>query len=110
MRSANPSPSRYRWTGVIRQWLTAGTRRQARPAGHRLGGANDVHAGSRVALEGGIRLVGVVDDSGNDDRRRAVLEQVGALGEPISRALVRQQVIDRPREAVALGLARHDDR
>src|SRR2546425_1457941 len=101
-------PTCYRCAAAIRQILAAGparlqpfrfpalralgggTRRQTRPAGYRVGGANDVHSGGRVALEGGVRLIRVVDNAGHDDRRRAVLEQVRALGEPVPYLLVLQ--------------------
>ena len=49
------------------------TLRQARPTFDRVHRTNDVHARDRVALEGGIRLIRVVDDAWHDDRRRAVL-------------------------------------
>ena len=63
-----------------------------------------MHSGGRVALEGGIGLVGVVDYFGDDDRRGAVLEQVGALSEPDADLLFFQEIVDGPRQAVALRL------
>ena len=59
----------------------------------------------------GVGLVGVVDRAGNDDGRGAVLEQVDLLREPsLLHGRVREQVLDRPGDAVALGLARDHDR
>jgi hypothetical protein len=49
------------------------TLRQVRPSFDGVHRTNDVHARGRVALEGGIRLIRVVDDARHDDRRRAVL-------------------------------------
>jgi hypothetical protein len=46
---------------------------QARPTFDRVHRTNDMHARGRVALEGGIRIIGVVDDAWHDHRRRAVL-------------------------------------
>src|SRR5215510_14891347 len=108
-QNSQPILSRYRQGGPIRQQLTLGASREARPALERLRRADNVHTGVSIPLERGVRLVRVVDDAWNDDGGGAVLEQVGALGEPLSRTLVREQVVDRPRQAVALSLAGHDD-
>src|SRR5215208_3414645 len=85
------------------------TLRQARPTLDRVHRTNDVHARGRVALEGGIRLIRVVDDTRYDHRGGAVLEEVGALGKPLPCDLVLQEVIDGPSHAVALRLPGHDD-
>ena len=75
-----------------------------------VGRADDVHSGRGEALERRVRLVRVVDRARDDHRRRAVLEQVDALGELPCLAVAREQVVDRPGDAVALRLARDDDR
>ena len=109
IRASARGPSRIR---VEQAFLLPPLRRSScsGPARSRSGrSTDDVHAGGRVALEGGIRLFRVVDDAGHDDRRRAVLEQVGALGEPPRSVVVLEEVVDRPRHAVALRLAGHDD-
>src|SRR5215216_6819097 len=85
------------------------TLRQARPTFDRIHRTNDVHARSLVALECAIRLICVVNDAWHDDRRRAVLQEVGALGKPLPGSLLLQKIIDGPGHAVALRLPGHDD-
>src|ERR671932_738362 len=61
---------------LVMKWIHARsgpTLCQALPTFDRVHRTNDVHARGRVALEGGIRLIRVVDDAWHDDRRRAVL-------------------------------------
>src|SRR5215212_1092328 len=96
---------------LVVQCFHAGSRptlRQARPTFDRVHRTNDVHARSRVALECAIRLIRVVDDAWYNDRRRAVLQQVGALGKSLPGSLLLQEVIDGPGHAVALRLPGHD--
>ena len=70
-----------------------------------------MRAGLGEAGEVGVGLVGVVDRAGDDDRRGAVLEQVDLLLEPaLLHVRVGEQVLDRPGDAVALGLAGDHDR
>src|SRR5215216_5731475 len=83
------------------------TLRQARPTFDRIHRTNDVHARSLVALECAIRLIRVVNDAWYNDRRRAVLQQVGALGKPLPGSLLLQKIIDGPGHAVALRLPGH---
>ena len=52
---------------------------QSRPVLDRVGRAHDVHARPGEALEGGVRLFGVVDHARHHDGRGAVLEQVDLL-------------------------------
>jgi hypothetical protein len=69
--------------------------------------------GSRLgeAREGGVRVVRVVDTAGDDDGRRAVLEQIDLLLEPpFLDSGVGEEVVDRPGDAVALRLAGDHDR
>ena len=89
--------------------LSAISLADARPLCERVGRADDVHAGRGEALERCVRLVRVVDGSRDDHRRRAVLQQVDALCELPRFAVAREQVVDRPGDAVALRLARDDD-
>src|SRR6266511_1827116 len=80
------------------------------PALERLGRLDNVHTGGREALEGRVRLVRVVDNARDDDGRRAILEQIDPLGETLHlRIGFLEQVVDRPGDAVALGLPRDDD-
>src|SRR5919107_6190572 len=85
------------------------TLRQARPTFDRVHRTNDVHARSLVALECAIRPIRVVDDAWHNNRRRAILQEVGALGKPLPCSLLLQEVIDGPGHAVALRLPGHDD-
>src|SRR5829696_8304553 len=82
--------------------------RSSRPTFDRVHRTNDVHARSRVVLECAIRLICVVDDAWHNNRRRAVLQEVGPLGKAFPGSLLLQEVVDGPGYAVALRLPSYD--
>lgn len=69
-----------------------------------------MHSGGGKATVGGFRLIGEIDDTGDNDGGSAVIEEIDFLGElRVDRFDLGEQVGDRPGNAVAFRLARDYD-
>src|SRR5678815_5621419 len=83
---------------------------QSRPARDGIRGANDMHAGLSETAKRGIRMLRIVDNTGDNDRRSAILKQVDLAREPfITLADSIKKVLNRPRDAMTLRLSSNNE-